>query len=245
MKKTFLFLIILITFNNIYSQNVEKLKEYEYFIESSNYEKNWIRKYILKDGLNYIIQDIHNEQGLTNEYEFFYDEKFNVIKETIKIGMSDDEYNTIIVNHKLTYNHKNLVRKESKEIFWIFLYSNFNKLNKPKIIESLGKNKQTKELMKYDLNGNILKRTEISYYTETKDIEKTEITSYKYDRYNNVTEIHRSSSPKIEYPIIMIGGPYLHEKEFYKYEYNENNLWTKKVCLINGNELYIWQRKYK
>ena len=245
MKNIFLFLIILINFNNIYSQNVEKLKEYEYFIETRNYEKNWIRKYILKDGLNYKIQDIHNEQGLTNEFEFFYDEKLNVIKETLKIGMSGGKYDPIIINHKLTYKNNNLISKESEAIAWLYIYSNFNESNKPQVIESSGKLKQTKELIKYDLNGNILKRTEITYNSGTKDIEKTEVTSYKYEHYDNVIDIHRSSTPKIEYPIIMIGGPNLYENEFYTYEYNKNGLWTKKICLINENESYIWKREYK
>ena len=245
MKKSFLILILLINFNNIYSQDVEKLKEYEYFIESKNYEKNWIRKYILKDGLNYKIQDIHNEQGLKNEYIYFYNKKNNVIKEEYVMNKGFENEGNIRINHKLTYKNNRLIKDRSKETSWTIKYSNFDKLDNPQVIESIGKNKQTKKNIKYDDKGNILKLTEITYNNGTKVIKKTEFTSYKYDQYNNVIELLRSSVPKMEYPIKMIGGPHLYENEFYKYEYNKDGLWTKKVCIINGNESYIWKREYK
>ena len=43
----------------------------------------------------------------------------------------------------------------------------------------------------------------------------------------------------------MTGGPPKYEFEYFRYNYNENGLWTKKFKTVNGKEYLVAKRKYK
>ena len=128
-------------------------------------------------------------------------------------------------------------------------YSDFNELGKPKLIERIVESniklRPFKELIEYDNNGKIIKKTEFNYNLNNQEKIEKSTTIFKYDNRNNVIEIHREFEPKQKFPIIMIGGPSKYEFEYFRYIYNKNGLWTKKYKTVNGIENLVAKRKYK
>ncbi|MGB5419563.1 hypothetical protein, partial [Algibacter sp.] len=104
-----------------------------------------------------------------------------------------------------------------------------------------------KELIEYNIKGNIIKTIEFSIYEDLKGktIHEKATTHFKYDKWNNVIEIHREFEPKQEFPIIIIGGPAKYEFEYFRYKYNKNGLWTKKYKTVDAKEILVAKRKYK
>ena len=209
--KNILLSIIIFIFNqsSLYSQSIaiKNLKKYEFYIETRSYEENWTRKYILKNGIIQKFQDIHNEQGLTNEYIYTYNAKNDISQEQYIGNIGLNNKFDIKIKHKLKYDGKFLV--EEKDNFgWVKHYSEFNELNKPKIIKTSGKDKNFSTIQKltYDKFGNISLSIEEKLYTNKSKVNEIEIISYKYDKYNNINEIHREYKPEKEFPILMIGG---------------------------------------
>jgi hypothetical protein len=244
--------IIIFIFNQscLFSQSkpVENLKKYDFYIETRSYEGNWIRKYFLKNGVVQQYQDIHNEQGLTNEYIYTYNDKNDIFQEQYIGNIGFENQFRMEIEHELKYEGKILIQ-EKDNFGWIKNYSDFNKLNRPKIIKTYGEDKDFYSIKKltYDEFGNISVSIEEKIYEDKSKINEIEIISYKYDKFNNIKELHREYKPEKEFPIIMIGGINLYKNEYYEYKYNTENLWIKKSLCLNkdGKEIIYWTRKYK
>jgi hypothetical protein len=256
-KKIFLFLILFINQNGLFSQNpslnqdkdVEELKKYEYYTQRESWQQNWCRKFFLKNGLISKFQDIEDKQGLTNEFIYYYDKHSNIKKGKYITNMSVENKDHLIFKHRLTYNKNNLVVEDKSSYGWVTLYSEFNELGKPQIIKIGGKNKghSSKEKLFYDENGNTLKSIKTTFSGNTTVITEVETIKCKYDGFNNCIALHRAYKPKKKFPIMMIGVPHLFEYEYYQYVYNDDKLWVKKTMSLEpeNEEILSWKREYK
>ncbi len=253
MSKSLFQILIFVLFTNIsfgqYPEqpNKELLKKYSSYIHQIEPKSCWKYKYKLKKGL-IVLQENYCNSNLTYRTEFKYNVFDNVIREIQTYDVNEGKVSDS-TNFKLIYENLRLIEKGTDNSS-VEKYSNFNKSGKPKLIERKDDFGifPYKEILEYDPNGNILKSIEFStnldLKTENEYIQK-EITQYEYDKYNNVIEIHRDFEPKQEFPIPIIGGPFLYEHEYYRYKYNKKGLWRKKFKTVNGKEYLIAKRKFK
>ena len=222
------------------------LKKYTSYTHKFEPKSCWKYKYELKNGL-VVKQENYCRNKLTFRVLFEYDKFDNVHRETEKYNANDGEVDKVS-EIKLNYEDGLLVRKEL-DYGITEKYSDFNEFGKPKLIERTDEHNiwPYKETFEYDENGNVIKSTVYSTYTDLDDniINEKATTHFKYDEWNNVIEIHREFDPVQEFPIIMIGGPAKYEFEYFRYKYNDNGLWTKKYKTVNGNEYLIAKRKFK
>ncbi len=224
----------------------ELLKYYDSYIEKKIESGKWIIKNQLLNGL-VIVQEYYGKNELRNRTKFEYDNFGNVIRQIEIYNINDGKINTVS-EFKLEYNDNLLIKKEFNYGL-IEKYSNFTKLGKPKLIERITDLDlfPYKEIFEYDKNGNIV--TSITFTTykdiDNKTVNEKNTTHFKYDKRNNVIEIHREFEPKQEFPIWIVGGPAQYEFEYFRYKYNKKGLWTKKYKTVNGKEYLAVKRKYK
>ena len=250
MKNLLASIIALLIFNNSFAQKSESefLKNYEFYVEKNIEMGKWSTKFYLINGL-VSVRENYWKNELRSQTEFEYDRFGNVERETNTFDINEGQINNIS-NIKLEYNDSLLVRM-TFDFGMTEIYSDFNELGKPKLIERIEESDfkawPYKELKEYDKKGNIIKSTEFSIYEDLngKTVNKKATTYYKYDNRNNVIEIHREYEPKQKFPIIMIGGPSLYEYEHFKYKFNKDGLWTRKFKTVNGKEYLVAKRKYK
>jgi len=248
MKNLPLLILILLNFNISFAQKseAELLKDYDFYLEKNIEMGKWSTKYFLSNGLVTTQENYWNNE-LRSRTEFEYDKYHNVKQETETYNINDGKVNN--VSHiKLKYNDTLLVRKKF-DFGMTEKYSDFNKFGKPKMIERIDEHNAWphKEIFEYDKKGNIAKSIVFNIYTDLNNetIKEKAITYFKYDKWNNVIEIHREFEPKQEFPIIMTGGPAKYEFEYFRYKYNKNGLWTKKYKTVDGKEILVAKRKYK
>ena len=164
---------------------------------------------------------------------------FQISKFEINKGKIND---TIKCSYK--YNKKNQLVESNflgKEY-----YSDFTELNLPKIIErdktELDSLSGYRRELVYDSIGNIIEEKE---YSKNEGQIIIDTYQFKYDQFNNVTEINRSSLPVVIYPVIVFGGRDQYQKENFRYVYKENNLWTEKYWIVENKEYLVMKRKFK
>jgi hypothetical protein len=252
MKKLSLIIIICISIVRFsYGQhpeipNREQLKQYNSYTHKIEPKSCWKYVYELKNGL-IVKQENYCKRELMNRVEFEYDRFGNVERETNTFNINEGQINDIS-NLKLEYKDSLLIRKKFNYRM-TEKYSDFNEFGKPKLIERIQESDVKiwpfKELIEYDNNGNIIKKTKFNFDLNNQEKIEKSITFFKYDNRNNVIEIHREYEPKQKFPIIMVGGPAKYEFEYYRYKYNKNGLWIKKYKTVNGMEYLIAKRKYK
>jgi hypothetical protein len=220
----------------------EYLKNYEsvIVIHGSKGKTNWSSKYIFENGL--IKKRFNfNKSKLTYEQAYYYNQgklDFIVVLFNINKGKTND---TIKFTYK--YNNKNQLIYD--DVFVEKYYSNFNEKNLPQTIEykSLFDSiSGYKKELKYDIKGNI---SEEKIYSKVNNQFIIETVNYIYNSKNCIIEINRSSLPKSDYPIMVLGGRFLYENEQFRYVYNKYNIWIKKFIIINGVEYLYTQRKFK
>ncbi|PRX56645.1 hypothetical protein [Flagellimonas meridianipacifica] len=224
----------------------ELLKKYRFYTHKFEPKSCWKYKYELKNGL-VVKQQNYCRNKLTYLALFEYDKFDNVYREIEKYNADDGNVNKVS-EIKLDYEDGLLIRKEL-DYGITEKYSDFTEFGEPKLIEREDEHNiwPYKETFEYDENGNVIKSTVYSTYNDLDDkiINEKATTSYKYDNWNNVVEIHREFEPEQEFPIIMIGGPAKYEFEYFRYKYNDSGLWTKKYKTVNEKEYLIAKRKYK
>ncbi len=247
--KNFLSIIItLLVFNISFAQKneIELLKSYNFYVEKNIEMEKWSNRYYLKNGL-VTVGESYWKNELRSRTEFKYDHFNNVECEINTFDINEGKVNRV-TKIKLKYENGLLISKEF-DYGLTEKYSDFTEYGKPRLIERTDEYKiwPYKETFKYDENGNIIKSIVFRTYTDLKDktVNEKVTTYFKYDKWNNVIEIHLEFEPKQEFPIIMVGGPAKNEFEYFRYKYNKNGLWTKKYKTVNGKEYLIAKRKYK
>ena len=222
------------------------LKNYSKYVHKFEPKSCWKYVFEIKSGL-VVKQENYCKNKLTYRADFEYDEFDNVKQETETYNINDGEVNNVSET-KLEYNDGILIRKEFSYGI-IEKYSDFNEYGKPKLVERMDEHKiwPNKETFEYDENGNVIKSVVYSTYSDLDEdiINEKATTHFKYDKWNNVIEIHREFVPKREFPIIMVGGPAKYEFEYFRYKYDANGLWTKKFKTTDGKEYLVAKRKYK
>ncbi len=250
MKSQLLFMLILINFNVSFGQKNESeiLKDYEFYIEKNVEMGKWKTKYYLSSGL-VNIQETYWKNELRSRTEFKYDRYDNVECEIMTYHINEGKIN-YVSNLNLEYNDSLLISK-GFSFDMTEKYFDFNESGKPKLIE---RNEQTnlqafpyKEIIEYDKKDNVTKSTELSISVDLngKTIKEKKTTYFKYDKWNNIIEIYREYEPEQEFPVIMTGGPAKYKYEYFRYKYNKNGLWIKKLKTVNGKENLVAKRKYK
>ena len=229
--------------------NKNLVKNYSQFSHKFEPKSCWKYKYKLKNGL-IIQQENYCRLKLMSRTRFEYDKHDNLIR-TINTFSVDKGKISDSTDIKLKYKNAILIEKKY-DFDLIEKYSDFNIFNKPKLIERKDEFKfhPHKEILEYDTKGNTSKSISFSFDRDLKTGEETlqkEITIYKYDNQNNITEIHRQFEPKQEFPIIIIGGFQLDEIEYYSYKYNKKGLWIKKYRKFKGDSIptLIAKRNFK
>lgn len=251
MKKILISIISFIFFINYsfgqYPDQPNKilLKEYSSYVHKFELKSCWKYKFKIENGL-VVQQENYCNNELRMRTKFEYDDFDNVIIEIYEYDFNDGKTSDTLFFH-LTYEKSRLV--EEKYGFSHIKYSNFTHLGKPKLVEYFSEINigPYKEILDYDESGNVIKKIEFKTYTDLNDntINEKATTYFKYDKWNNVVEIHREFEPKQDFPIIMIGGPSKYEFEYFRYQYNKNGLWTKLYKTVNGEEFLIATREYK
>lgn len=245
MAKTNILIIFIlfpiILFAQFYPYKVnEKLKKYK-SIYITDKDKYYNSKEILNNGI--IIKKIDyvkKKKVYTTDY-FYYPN--GEIKYRIEKAKHYDYVDSSFYEHKFNEENKKTEIKYINDDFIVtYLYSDFNNIGLPQTMTYVSdykykENWYLKICYKYDSIGNILQEKKI--YAS-----KTEIEDYKYDQFSNLIEIQRSSIPKVEYPIILVGG-IIYENEKFRYIYNEDNLWIEKYRTIGGVETLYQKRKFK
>jgi hypothetical protein len=248
MKNLILLTLILLNLNLSFAQKNESklLKKYDFYIEKEIYTGKWSSKYYLSNGL-VVIEENYWKNELRSRKEFEYDDFDNII---LKTKTYDINVGTVNIESSIKLEYKDsLLIKRVFDYGIIENYSDFNEFGKPKLIERIdgGELWPYKEIFEYDEKGNVVKSIEFYTYSNTnnKTVNEKATTYFKYDKQNNVIEIHREFEPKQDFPIIMIGGPNKYEFEYFRYKYNKDGLWIKKFKTINGIENLFAIRKYK
>ena len=250
MKNLLIYILTSGVFNFTVGQNSKSdlLKGYDYYVEKNLEMGKWWNKYYLKKGIA-VIEENYWKKELRHRTAFEFDNQNNVKQEIETYNINDGKVNNIL-NIKLKYEDSLLIRKEF-DFGMTEKYSDFNEFGKPKLIERFEESEfkafPFKEVLEYDKNGNVTKSTEYSIYEDLngKVVNEKATTSYKYDKWNNVIEIHREFEPRQKFPIIMTGGPAKYEFEYFRYKYNKKGLWTEKFKTVNGKEFLVAKRKYK
>jgi len=250
-KPSILILILLTSVISSFGQNPEPppkklLKKYSKYIHKFEPKSCWKYHFELKKGL-VVKQENYCKNKLTFRAEFEYDKFENVRSKTETYNINDGLVNNVSKT-KLKYNDGILTCKEFSYGV-VEKYSDFNEYGKPKLIERTDEHNiwPFKETFEYDENGNVIKSVIYSTYTNLDEaiVNEKVTTHFKYDKWNNVIEIHREFEPKREFPIIVIGGPANYEFEYFRYKYKENGLWTKKFKTAGAKEYLVAKRKYK
>ncbi len=239
--------LLILNFSYAQKSEVKLLKDYDFYIEKNLEMGNWWTKNFLDDGL-ITMQETYLGNELRSRMEFKYDKRKNLIKKIQTFDVSDVNENDTL-NIILTYKDSLLICKEYDNGM-TEMYSDFTKFGKPRLLERVEdldfKFWPYKETYIYDNEGNISKSQVFETYTLNDSIvNQIETTHYEYDGFQNIIKIFREYEPRREFPIIITGGPYLFENEYFKYKYNEVGLWTKKFKIVEGKEYLIAKRIYK
>ena len=248
-------LLLILLFNQVYSQelndNVEKLKIYK-TVSVKSYG-NWTSVFELENGF------IVNQKNLSKKIttlikKNIYDRNNNIIYEISSYDINNGNKIDTISSYKYEYDELNRMILKKAQFGMIEKFSDFSEFSKPKLIERLNENEEAfdlepfKEILEYDSIGNLVKETKFDniYPEENNTIKKISIETnrFKYDDYGNITEIKREFTPKIKFPIEVLGGFPLYEHEKFEYKYNKNGLWVKKYLLVEGKKYLIKKREF-
>jgi uncharacterized protein YrzB (UPF0473 family) len=250
MKKSLFSIVFCILFiNYCFGQHPELpdkelLKEYSSYAHKFESKSCWKYKYKLKNGL-VVQQENYCNNKLTQRTKFEYDGFDNVVRKIYDYDVNEGIISDTI-NFQLIYEESRLIEKKFSP-GWYEHYSNFTELGKPKLIERIDEYLilPYKEVLEYDERGNIIRSIKFTRDFNDNSVVEKATTHFKYDKWNNVVEIHREFEPEQEFPIIMIGGPLQYEFEYFRYVYNEKGLWTEKYKTVEGKEYLVATRKFK
>lgn len=246
MKFLFVYLILFSTY--IFGQSFEvlekndNLKKYKTveIIYGKNPKKSWTKKISLTNGRIMKIEN-YNKKRLTIQEIYHYNSTnkpdYKIVTFEINVGKTNDT-----VHYAYIYNDKNqLIESKSSSVE---KYLNFNNQNLPQIIitKSFDSIYWDKTELSYDTIGNVIEEKKCSKFLDTMGIE---IKKYKYDKFNNVIELTRSSIPEKKYPVHLGGGRSHYENEKFRYVYNQDNLWIEKYWIVENKEYLIEKRKFK
>lgn len=225
------------------SHDVDSYKEYKCITEKDIRSDKWITKSYLKNGL-IIKRKSYFGCELRGVWKFYYDNYNNLVKEVDTYDINDGKVNRV-KTYILTYTDSLLTKWEQDGVEVVEEYHNHNKLGKPLLITSFSRYFHSSKTLEYDQNQNIIKKTDTTtYYDNPENDIEIRVTTYRYNKFNDVIEIHRKIKTGQKLPII-IGGYQELDHEYYKYEYNENEHWTKKYMFIDDEMRLIITRKYK
>jgi hypothetical protein len=254
MKKIIIILLFVLnqfSFSQNFKNEKDNLVKYKSFEVHNldSYESSWSEINILDKG--YVAQNEQYFKGnLRSIQNYIYDAFGNRIYEIKNVKEKKDT----IYKIKLTYNKANLMVTKEVNSNFIEKYSDFTEDGRPKLIEAFSLKGDTltiipfKSIIAYDKKGNLEKEIlyKFSYLKDnTKKVFITEINEYKYDLFNNVIAVKRTSEPRIQYPILILGGRPQYEIENFAYKYNKFGLWTKMFWIINGKKTLIKKRKFR
>lgn len=250
MKYLLTIIYISLSFNISYAQasDIVLLKKYKFYVEENIEIGKWKTKYYLKEGL-VIAKESYWKNKLRRRVEYRYDDHQNITQERETFNINKGKVNKVS-EIKLEYENGKLVKREF-DYGVIEKYSDLNELGKPKLTERFSKGPLSpmtyKEIIEYDPKGNIVKSIKYSIYKDFSGTasEEIAITSFKYDKQNNIVEIHHQFEPRQKFPIPITGGPSLYEFEYYRYKYNKEGLWIRKYKTVDGKEHLIKKREYK
>jgi hypothetical protein len=233
------FLINLICFSQE-NNEIEKLKKYKTYevINYPNPKNNWSYKYQLENG-RIIEQENYESKTLAYKCKYLYD------------TINHKEYIIELYNRNDGYKNDSIIKKETIHIKKIINDGKILNKDEFSLIEKYGDSIWKFQFeYKYDSQYNIIEKKitdvfieEDSLKNKIKNIE-IETISYKFDKFNNVIELHRSFNNPVEFPIPYGGGRLHYEKENFRYVYNKNALWVKKFWIVNGKETLIEKRKF-
>ena len=223
------------------NNNLQKYRTVKIY-DGKSKRKGWSKKITLENGIIKKIETYSNNQ-LTHKVEYHYNEKENLDYEVETFSVSSGGNINDTLKHAYLYNDKNQLISYKSTLEE--KYSNFNNLNLPQTIErnsSLDSIFGYKSELLYDTIGNVI---EEKTYSKNFDTLKIEINKYKYDKFNNVIELTRSSIPREKYPIHYGGGRSHYENEKFRYVYNHYNLWIEKYWIVENKEYLVAVRKFK
>lgn len=254
--KKLLFIIIFFISNNAHSQKKENFGNYKSVKKTfCNSYGRWSNKCELKSGL-IVSQTSFSRNIQTSIKRNIYDQNNNILYEISSYDINNGYKIDTLLSYTYKYDELNRLIQKRYCFGMIETYSDFEKNYKPKYIKRYNEDNKPlhffplNELLEYDSVGNKIKevKIEMEYPLSKSDtITKISVTTnnYKYDKYNNITEIRRQYSPKRENPIIMMGGFPLYELENFVYKYNKDGFWTRKYWIAGGKKLLIEKRKYE
>ena len=245
--KIFLFIFLLFTIN-VFGQSLENsatLKRYKTVETILGKNKNGWKKFSKLSNGKIVQTENYLRNELRHRVIFIYDSINDVTTEVEKYDPNKGEVSDTL-KYFYTWNKvKQLVEKKD-EFGCIEKYSNFNSKSLPELLERINCPLDSlfgyREEYLYDEKGNMIIE---KIFSKIENQFQIEINNYKYDQYNNVIEVNRSSEPKQDYPIPVTGGRFRYENEKYRYIYNKYGLWTKQFWIVENKEHLIARRKYK
>ncbi|MGO4920902.1 hypothetical protein [Maribacter spongiicola] len=248
MKKIIPYVILCFISGYLFGQKneTEDLKKYDSYLVKNLEMGKWKTKSFLKNGL-VTVKEVYYKKELRSKWKYFYDENQNEKLSIRTFDINQGIINDTIEIELLYFQDSLLVQKHS--LGTIEKYSDFNKFDKPRILERTQEFGflPYKEIFEYDANGDRSKEMAYSEFRNTKDslVQELEINRYRYDSNNNVIEVIREYIPEKTFPIPITGGPSLFAIEKFRFVYNKDGLWTKKYKTVNGVEKLILKRKLK
>ncbi len=240
-----LILINLFTFNLIFSQtsklnasinSLKKYKEIEILNYSYGKKSHWSQRVFLENGRIRRVNHFNKSKLISTDDYYYENKKFKIKKfSLIKEEIGDTINFSYCITAKGELIEYNTVIEE--------YFSDYNTLKLPETITSGTTSFDSligfKTKLEYDIKSNIIKE---KVYSKIDNKIITNTTQFIYDEFNNVIELNREASYKIEYPSIILGGLPHYKNEKFEYVYNEDNIWIKKYWIVN-NKKYLYQKR--
>ncbi|MFA7444507.1 MAG: hypothetical protein WCY89_01040 [Flavobacteriaceae bacterium] len=220
-----------------FKQYPKKYTEIKHYMLLGKGEKfYWLNKLLLKEGKVIQSENFNRSGEFTSSINYEYNLEGNILKITEKdtIRNREIEYNQFV------YDEEGRLIEDYYRVYSDF-NNNFPQLIQPKNSIDLDSLFGYRTELRYDERGNILQR---KTFRKENNLKIVDTDNYKYDIQNNLIEIKRSSEPKTNYPIHIIGGRDKYENEKFRYIYNSDNLWTKKYWIVEGDEYLIEKREF-
>lgn len=192
----------------------------------------------INNKINKIVKKDKRDNTSDKTYSYEYGKHGEIYRISILKSNNDLYYSNTLKYNKKTKQiiSKKTENKNSKSTYKF----EYKKLDNGNIEFIKYDNRKINEIITFDKTGNVIEKKESRSQIISRSPMKTksyyEIETYQYDTYDNVIKQEKTKSEVIiefnkDNPI-----------RTYKYEYDDNNNWIKKIAFKDGKVIYLEER---